>query len=373
MTAFHYAHATGDDWRSIAADCLEQLGDVPAEANLGFLYITDLLSSKTKDILLYFKENTGIASWTGTVGVGICSTGQEYFDRPAIAVMLGEFPEDSFQVFSSINSTQIEHFCRQHESWYHTKFAVFSVVHGDARNNEVSEIVEQISDTLGGGFLVGGLSSSRTRHAQIANKVVEGGLSGVLFDQMIGVSTRLTQGCSPIGPRHEITEGRHNVIAKLDGEPALEVFKRDIGEVLARDLNKAAGYIFAALPIQGSDTGDYLVRNLVGADAEHSLLAIGEIVRPAMSVMFTRRDAETAREDMQKMLHAISKDLLEQPRGALYYSCLGRGENLFGSESQELKMIQDGLGDVPLVGFFANGEISHNRLYGYTGVLTLFK
>ncbi len=373
MTAFHYAHAEGNEWQSIAADCLAQLGDIPDGANLGFLYISDLLASKIQDILSYFQQNTGIEAWTGSVGVGICSSGQEYFDIPAIAIMLGEFPDDSFQVFSTINSVQLKSFCQRHESWYREKFAIFAVVHGDARNNEVPEIIEQVSEALGGGFLVGGLCSSRTRYAQIANKVVEGGLSGVLFDQMIGVSTRLTQGCSPIGVRHEITEGRHNVIAKLDGEPALEVFKRDIGEVLARDLNKAAGYIFAALPIQGSDTGDYLVRNLVGADAEHSLLAIGEIVRPGMSVMFTRRDADTAREDMQKMLQAISKDLTTQPRGALYYSCLGRGENLFGDDSQELKMIQAALGDVPLVGFFANGEISHNRLYGYTGVLTLFR
>jgi len=373
MSAFHYAHAKGDDWQSIAANCLEQLGDIPSDANLGFLYVTDLLSSNIQDILLYFQENTGITSWTGSVGVGVCSTAKEYFDTPAIAVMLGAFPENSFQVFSSINSTQLESFCQQHETWYQDKFAVFAVVHGDARNNEVPEIIEQVSETLDGGFLVGGLSSSRTRYAQIANKVIEGGLSGVLFDQMIGVSTRLTQGCSPIGTRHEITEGRHNVIAKLDGEPALEVFKRDIGEVLARDLNKAAGYIFAALPITGSDTGDYLVRNLVGADAEHSLLAIGEVVRPGMSIIFTRRDADTAREDMHKMLQSISKDLTDKPRGGLYYSCLGRGENLFGNDSQELKMIQEVLGDVPLVGFFANGEISHNRLYGYTGILTLFK
>ena len=60
------------------------------------------------------------------------------------------------------------------------------------------------------------------------------------------------------------------------------------------------------------------------------------------------------------------------PRGGVYYSCLGRGENLFGGDSRELRAIRNELGNFPLVGFFANGEISHNRLYGYTGVLTLF-
>jgi small ligand-binding sensory domain FIST len=64
--------------------------------------------------------------------------------------------------------------------------------------------------------------------------------------------------------------------------------------------------------------------------------------------------------------------LTAEPRGAVYYSCLGRGEGLFGPDSEELKIISRALGPIPLVGFFANGEISHNRLYGYTGVLTLF-
>ncbi len=372
MTAFRYAHAQGEEWRTIAADCLDALGEIPPGANLGFLYITDLLSGNIQDILLFFQESTGISQWAGSVGVGVCGTGQEYFDVPAIALMLGEFPPESFQVFSTISSHQLENFCTQHESWYKEKRPVFAVVHGDSRNNEIPDIVEQVSETLGGGFLVGGLSSSRTRYAQIANRVVEGGLSGVLFDPTIGVSTRLTQGCSPIGMRHEITDGRHNVIATLDDKPALEVFKADIGEVLARDLNKVAGYIFAALPIAGSDTGDYLVRNLVGADPEHSLLAIGEIIKPGMSILFTRRDAQSAREDMRRMLQAIRKDT-PKPRGGLYYSCLGRGKNLFGEDSQELNLIRESLGDFPLVGFFANGEISHNRLYGYTGVLTLFK
>ena len=59
-------------------------------------------------------------------------------------------------------------------------------------------------------------------------------------------------------------------------------------------------------------------------------------------------------------------------RGGLYYSCCARGPNQFGNNSEELGLIAEELGDFPLVGFFANGEISNNRLYGYTGVLTLF-
>ncbi len=88
--------------------------------------------------------------------------------------------------------------------------------------------------------------------------------------------------------------------------------------------------------------------------------------------MFCRRDGNSAREDMQRMLADIHRRLGGEPKGAVYYSCLGRGRYQFGDDSEELKFIRDELGDIPLVGFFANGEIFHNRLYGYTGVLTVF-
>ena len=162
------------------------------------------------------------------------------------------------------------------------------------------------------------------------------------------------------------------MIETIDDRPALEVFKRDIGEVLSRDLSKVAGYIFAALPISGSDTGDYLVRNLIGMDPERGLLAIGDLLEPGMEIQFARRDAESARDDLRRMIEGLKQRLPGGASGALYHSCLGRGRNLFGSESEEMRLVGELLGDVPLAGFYANGEISHNRLYGYTGVLTLF-
>jgi small ligand-binding sensory domain FIST len=88
--------------------------------------------------------------------------------------------------------------------------------------------------------------------------------------------------------------------------------------------------------------------------------------------MFCRRDANTAREDFSRMLAGLKQRLSAPPRGGVYVSCLGRGAQLFGEDSQELEQIRDELGDFPLVGFYANGEVSQNRLYGYTGVLTLF-
>jgi len=114
------------------------------------------------------------------------------------------------------------------------------------------------------------------------------------------------------------------------------------------------------------------VRNLTGLDPEHGWLAVGERLEPGQRIMFCRRDAAAAESDLRRMLDGLGRRLDGAPRAALYHSCVGRGPNLFDGDSRELRIIRDVLGPVPLVGFFGNGEISHDRVYGYTGVLTLF-
>lgn len=370
---FQFGHANAVTWQKAADACLAQFGELnPEDNNLGFLYVTDLLSENLAEILDYFKQKTGVIHWVGTVGIGICSTGQEYFNVLAIAAMVGQFPDNTFHVFTTI-SEQSEQFSRTSQAWCDNKQVMFAIVHGNPRHDSISDLILQLSERLGEGFLVGGLTSSRHAFPQIADEVVDNHLSGVLFSSAVQVTTRLTQGCATISPRHQITEADGNVIIKIDDRPALDVFFEDIGKELADDLSQVPGRIFAALPIQGSDTGDYLVRSLVGVDIEQRLLAIGETVTAGMPLMFANRDRDSAYADLVKMLRKLQKSLSGRtPKGGVYYSCLGRGENLFGNDSQELKTIQTILGEFPLVGFFANGEISHQRLYGYTGILTLF-
>lgn len=373
MEKFQFGHASAKNWQQATQACLNQMSNLTASDNhLGFIYITDLFASYVHDILDYLKQQTNIPHWVGTVGIGICSSAKEYFDVPAIAIMIGEFPEESFSIFNTV-SQDFDTFSRTHQSWCDNKQALFAIVHGDPRNRRIIKLIYQMSERLGEGFLVGGLTSSRHQYLQIADTVTEGGISGVLFSTTVNVTTRLTQSCVPIGPRHQITESSNNVIIRIDDRPALDIFKEDIGPKLSKDLNQVAGLIFVGLPIIGSDTGDFMVRNLAGIDPEHKLLAIGETVNPGTPIIFTRRDRKVAHKDFIKILNNIKTQLKGRlPRGGVYYSCMGRGESLFGKDSQELKIIQSVLGDFPLVGFFANGEIYYQRLYGYTGILTLF-
>jgi small ligand-binding sensory domain FIST len=370
MDMFRVAHAAAPDWRQAANTCLAQLGDIPAEASLGFLYVTDHLAGDLPAILNFFKEQTDIVNWVGSVGVGVCATAQEYNDQPALCLMIADFPMDSFRVFPAIKS-DISEFAG-HSDWCEQADARFAVVHGDPRNPKTPAFIAELAEALIDGYLVGGLSSSRGPNFQIAGGLTEGGLSGVLFSSRVPVATGHTQGCSPLGQKHQITECRNNIAIRIDDRPALDVFNEEVGEVLARDYSRVAGYIFAGFPIKGSDTGDYVVRNLMGVDEENKLLAVGGYLNPGDTIMFCRRDIRTAYEDLLRMLRDIKSRLGGRPRGGVYYSCLGRGVHMFGADSAELRAIRQELGDIPLVGFFANGEISHNRLYGFTGVLTLF-
>jgi len=366
---FASGHAASVSWRSAAEAALAQCGPALRGATLGFVYATDAFAEEYAEIVEFLRRRTGIAHWVGTIGLGICASGREYLDEPALALMCCSYSEDAFRVFSGLKSPR--DVARGGLKWDGAA-ASFAVVHADPATSSLTSLVRELAGRTESGFIVGGLTSSRTRAVQYADGLTEGGVSGVAFSDQVAVATRLTQGCSPVGPEHVVTDARHNILISLDGRPALDVLREDIGRELAANLSLVAGRIFAGLPVEGSDTGDYVVRNLVGLDSAHKLVAIGENVKPGRRVMFCRRDRGTASDDLDRMLTSIRSGLYREPKGAVYFSCLGRGASLFGENSEELRIIRDRLGDVPLVGFFCNGEISHNRLYGYTGVLTLF-
>lgn len=355
-----YSIATQAD--QIIIDLIGKLGRQD-QAKLAFIYTTDANAPHLKAIIDALRSHTGIPHWVGSVGLGICCTEHEFYEDPAIVVMLTDFTEDQFEVFTD-TQTLID--SPQQDGLR------FTVVHGEPRNGQLPNLIEQLPEQMGNGYLVGGLTSASQYYYQLADEITEGQLSGVVFDSSVNVVSALSQGCSPIGPQHTITDCEGHLVQGLDGRPALEVMKEDIGEVLSRDLNRIGGYIFAGFPVTESDTGDYLVRNLIGLDVEHQYIGIGEYLHNGQRMMFCRRDGQTAIADLKRMLNDIKQRLPAPPKGGLYFSCLGRGKNLFGDQSQEMKIIAEQLGNVPLVGFYANGEIAGQRLYGYTGVLSLF-
>ena len=371
MDHFLLAHGTGQSGDQILDDCLNQLGDIPPEANFGFLYLSDQLADAAEPLIDRLKQETGITAWVGTIGIGIIGGGTEYYDQPAMAIMLGGFNEADFQLLPNLRaddaslSTELVDWCNAND------FNV-GLLHVDPATANLQQLLAQLGDDIPAAFLVGGITSSRGRNAQFSGQVLQGGISGALFSQAVPIMTNLTQGCSPIGPRHVVTQCEHNILHSLDDRPALDVLTEDVGEVIAQDWQQASGYIFAGIVNKNSDQDDYSIRQLVGIDPDSKLVAIGDYLQHNDEIIFCKRDGSTALDDMERMLLELKKRCGSAIKGGVYVSCLGRGREQFGNHSEEARFIHAVLGDFPLVGFFANGEIHKSALYGFTGVLTLF-
>jgi small ligand-binding sensory domain FIST len=363
--AFRAAQGRGPDWHQACGQCIEQMTGLPPEARLGFIYASDPLADALDLIVARLRAATGISTWIGTGGAGVCAGGQEYVEGGAIVALVAPLAEHTFEVFDRAGEPGSTGPIRPH-------WASCGVVHGDPRQQDVAAAIGRLSEHSGA-FLVGGLSSAGASAIQIAGGAAEGSLSGVFFSAEVEVATGLSQGCTPVGPLHEVTASQGPWVLTLDGRPCVDVLKEDIGEVLARNLERIGGFIHVALPTHGADRPDYTVRNLLAIDLRRAAIAVGELLRPRDRIMFVKRDGAEARADLGRMLDDLRRRTAGRPiRGALYHSCVARGPHMFGPGSAELKMIERALGPVPLAGFFTNGEIFRDRLYSYSGVLTLF-
>jgi len=379
MTApFAAAFAEGDP-ATLGSRLVAQLPQQP-EATLGVLYVSEPAAQAMPLVLGELAAATGISSWVGGVGLGVCAASEESYERPAAAVLLADLPADKFRLFAATSDPGAD-LPRHHGGWIESAQPTLALVHGDPR---CPDILRATVDAAGasGAFLVGGLMSHRCPEPLVAGEIDDGhraadalgraGLAGLLLAPEVAVATGLTQGCSPIGPVRRIDEARDNIIMAIDGRPALAAFNEDIGPELAQDPRRLGSIIFAGLPVAGSDTGDYLVRNLMAIDPRQGWIVLGAEVSPGDPILFCRRDPESAKKDLGRMLNQLKGRLPGPPKAGIYVSCIARGAALFGEPGIEGGLIREVLGDFPLVGFFANGEISRDRLYGHTGVLTLF-
>lgn len=373
-SGFAAAYAEGDA-ATLAARLAAQLPRDLA-ANFGILYVSEPTAAQFTQLARDLSQSLGIAAWVGGVGLGVCAADHEAYETPAAAVLIASLPPDRFRLFEATTDPATD-LGRTHAKWLEAASPALALIHGDPRCPELMRAIAGIA-AASGAFLVGGLMSHRTPEPLLAGDAASpaafgrAGVAGVLLAPEIAVATGLSQGCMPVGPVHRIDEARDNIVMAIDGRPALSVFYDDIGPELAQDPRRLGGVVFAGLPVAGSDTGDYLVRNLMAIDPRHGWLVLGAEIAEGDPILFCRRDPGSARDDLARMLRQLKTRLPGPPKAGIYVSCIARGGALFGEKGVETGLIRRELGEFPLVGFFANGEISRDRLYGHTGVLTLF-
>ena len=369
VTPYRAAISAQADWTTAAAELAVGLGQ--DGTGLGVLYISEHFTDRLDDITVSLAEHTGVTDWIGAVGYGAIGGGAEHYGEPSASALILDLPEEGYRMFAGGVDVAAQ-VAGGHREWINRATMPLILTHVDPTEQiAVSGTYDLAGET--GGFLIGGLTAASQSHTHAAGGA-HGGLSGAMISpEMVEMVTAHSQGCSLIGTPHRVTAAQDNILMVLDGRPALDVFKEDIGELLARDLRRISGYIFAALPVEGSDQGDYTVRNLLGIDPDSGAVAIAAEVAEGDTIMFCRRDPASAAEDMERMLEGLKKRVGDKPiKGGIYVSCAARGPNQFASTDREVDMISRSLGDFPMTGFFANGELSRDRIYAYTGVLTLF-
>jgi len=410
MLRFPYAHATHPQWRMAAGLVLAQLRAQLAESGqsptLALLYITDHFAADAQELLAHLSaELPEVTDWAGTVGVGIAVNNAEYFDEPAVAIMLCDLTSDQYRVFSGIAPLSQE---------FHAHTAL---VHADGHTPELPELIREMAERTESGYLFGGLAASRGQSVQFAlggdgfmggqgraTGIFSGGLSGVAFGAGVTLISRVTQGCQPVSKAHAVTQAERNVVYQLDGQPALDVLLGDlkvslgqpepaltaVRSTLAGLHQPGDALADRVVGLSGNFGSDVLVRHIIGLDPQRQGVALADLVHEGMELAFCQRNVQAARADLMRICAEIREELevevpaapgaisqestpvMRQMLGAVYVSCAGRGGPHFGSPSAEMQIVRRALGDVPLVGFFAGGEIARHHLYGYTGVLTVF-
>ena len=377
MSQFSFAHAGDTDWQAALGACWSQLRtqleDKPPPT-LGWCYLSDRYTGAAGNIMEALKAGLPAVRWVGTIGVGVAADDVEYFDEPGIALMLADIPPDGFRVFSDLAPLGTDGF---------EPFT--ALVHADGGTPDLPERIKTLAGQTLTGYLFGGLSSARNQPLLFADDVMLGGVSGVAFGPQVPVLSRVTQGCQPIGPKRAIGRAEGNYLVTLDGERALDCAMEDLGlpaDIPDDQLRLELGQTLAGLVSPGEDSSaapgrfgtDTQVRHLLGVGRKAGVLVVAEQLEAGTKLAFCKRNAEAARHDLLRIVGEVKAqaDAAGGARGALYVSCSGRGGPHFGAPSAEFRMVREALGPVPLVGFFAGGEIARHHLYGYTGVLTVF-
>ncbi len=207
------------------------------------------------------------------------------------------------------------------------------------------------------------------------------GTAGLALAGNLQLDSVVAQGCRPIGVPMFITRGSGNVINELDGRRPAVVLQDLYDQLGADDQARVRHSLFVGLVMQDRQEvygqGDFLIRNIIGLDGDTGALAIASEARPNTVLQFHLRDAQTSAEDLRSMLVRHREQHDSPARGALMFSCLGRGQGLYDQPNHDIGVVQDVLDAVPTAGFFCNGELGPvhqtTHLHGYTSVLGLFR
>lgn len=319
----------------------------------------------------------------GCSGEGIIAGGEELETTPAVTLWAASLPDVMLDPIRASFSPTQDQFRLSDWPAFNGEDASLLVL-ADPFTTPVQEVLSLLDERYPGVKAIGGLAGGGHRVGEnrliFHNEVLTGGLVGVRVSGPVDIRPVISQGCRLIGDRFVVTKAEHNLIHELGGVPALERLQAVFESLPEEDRRHAHRALHIGIAIDEHrdrfERGDFLVRNLVGADQTTGAVAVGDIVQEGQTVQFQLRDARSASEDLNVLLATDRAAHRHPPLGALLFSCCGRGQGLFGRPHHDATATAERLGAIPLAGFFAQGEIGpvggRNFLHGYTASMALF-
>jgi small ligand-binding sensory domain FIST len=371
-----------------AADAVrERLG--PSDPDLAFLFASERYRAQEEELVERTGELLSARLLVGCSAQGVVGGGREAEDPPGLALAAAVLPDVQVHAFRLSAETLPD---RNSAAWRETlgleaepspHFLLFA----DPLTFDAETFVAGLDQYFPSSVKVGGLASGGSQPGDhslyLGGQVYRSGIVGLALQGDIEVDAIVAQGCRPIGTPLFVTRSRDNLLLELDNRRPVQLLQELFETATPRDRELMRASLFLGIEMHSAQReyrqGDFLIRNLVGMDEESGSLAVGANLQQAQVVQFHLRDAQTSAEDLERHLgrYASQTDPRCLPAGALLFSCLGRGVQLYGQPDHDSQAFRSHLGDLPLGGFFCNGEIGpiegQTFLHGYTSVFAIFR
>lgn len=371
-------------------------------ADLALVFISSAFGSEYSRLMPLLKESLSVSALIGCGGGGIIGMDQaaqiqEIETDAALSLTLAKLPEVTVQPFH-ISSSALPDLDSSPDAWIEMmgvdpKLSPQFILFSDPFTSSINDLLQGLDFAYPGATKVGGLASGITggnNTGLFCNyQLYREGTVGVALSGKLVLETIVAQGCRPIGQPYRVSAGERNVVLELEEQtvgctqprPPLTVLRELIQSLSQEDRQLAQHSLFVGVARDEFknhlDHGDFLIRNLLGVDPRVGAIAIGDQVRPGQRIQFHLRDARTSAEDLEMLLQRYHQQAGQTSEGftgagALMFSCLGRGEGLYGKPNFDSQLFSRYLSQIPLSGFFCNGEIGpvagSTFLHGYTSV-----
>lgn len=314
----------------------------------------------------------------GGTAVGVAGGGLEIEDGPGLSVFAASFGTGHLDGF--VLKSQ-----RTDDGWTITGWPDDVPDHGtlvmlaDPFSFPVADFLALCNARVPNLTVIGGMASAGVRPGTnrlvLDDHVFHDGAVAILCSEDVPIRPVVSQGCRPIGSPLTVTRSDRNLLYELAGQPAMtrlheivQASSEDERELMRKGLH--LGVVVDEHKLDFA-RGDFLVRNVLGADQENGALAVGDNVEIGTTVQFQVRDAHAADEDLRALLHPVRGD------AALMFTCNGRGTSFFSSAHHDALAVEEVLGHVPMAGAFCAGEIGpvggRNFLHGFTASVAVFE